>query len=404
MDAVSGGCNTMKAVINQRKWHWLDYVLFLIRTIWIMNICYVIFISTTGLNKWILLLWASCIYIVPHLFYRPGLIKFLKYVISEVLLTGTLFIYLSIQYEISEIYGFLFLPMLTVAYACQVKPLIWLGPLIYISIFLAGILSGNHFVDEGFFALFTDTTIFYGIGFCLGRMTIVNNANKTLIASIEEKNEDLEYYSKKIEELTIKEERNRVSQDLHDTVGHIFTSVITSLDALPFLYLADKIEAEKSIKEISDLARNGLQDVRKTIHEMSPMTHKTLIESVEELIVDFMKHTSTDIELIVEGEATKVGERIKFAIIRCIQEGLTNAKKHGEASIINVTISFNQEALIVLIEDNGIGFSELHLGFGLCSMKDRISALAGTVEFYSKLNAGMRITCHIPTAKEVSLS
>lgn len=235
-------------------------------------------------------------------------------------------------------------------------------------------------------------------------MTLVNNANKSLIASIEEKNENLEYYSKKIEELTIKEERNRVSQDLHDTVGHIFTSVITSLDALPFLYRADKLEAEKSIKEISDLARDGLHDVRMTIHKMSPEPHQTLIESVQELIIDFMKHTSTDIKLIVEGEATKVGERVKFAIIRCIQEGLTNAKKHGQANIINVTISFNQEGLILLIEDNGMGFSELHLGFGLQSMKDRISALAGTVEFYSKLNAGMRITCHIPTAKEVSLS
>ncbi|OAB40156.1 hypothetical protein PGLA_18085 [Paenibacillus glacialis] len=232
-------------------------------------------------------------------------------------------------------------------------------------------------------------------------MTIVNKANKELIASIEEKNKDLEYYSKKIEELTIKEERNRVSQDLHDTVGHIFTSVITSLDALPFLYRADQKEAEKSIKEISDLTRNGLNDVRKTIHQMSPTSHRTLVESVTELIADFMKHTATDIQLNVEGEATKVNERAKFAIIRCIQEGLTNAKRHGQATCIKINISFKQEELIVLIDDNGNGCNELNLGFGLRSMKDRISALAGTVNFDSKLNNGMRITCNIPMAKEV---
>lgn len=67
---------------------------------------------------------------------------------------------------------------------------------------------------------------------------------------------------------------------------------------------------------------------------MSPMTHQTLIESLQELIVDFMKHTSTDIKLIVEGEATKVGDRIKFAIIRCIQEGLTNAKNMGRLPLL----------------------------------------------------------------------
>ncbi|WP_165921243.1 sensor histidine kinase [Paenibacillus albiflavus] len=294
-------------------------------------------------------------------------------------------------------YSFLLVPILTLAYACQVKPLIWLGPFAV----LASTWAGSLFTNQDFFKLCIDTTIFYGIGFCLGRMTIVNKANKELIASIEEKNKDLEYYAKKIEELTIKEERNRVSQDLHDTVGHIFTSVITSLDALPFLYKADKLEAEKSIKEISDLARNGLNDVRKTIHHMSPTSHRTLVESVTELIDDFMKHTATDIKLNVEGEATKVSERVKLAIIRCIQEGLTNAKRHGQATFIKINISFKQEELIVLIEDNGNGCNELNLGFGLRSMKDRISALAGTVNFDSKLNNGMRITCSIPMAKEV---
>ncbi|HWI46744.1 MAG TPA: sensor histidine kinase [Rummeliibacillus sp.] len=386
----------MEAVMDQRKWHWLDYFLFLMRTVWFTYNGYAIFVGTIGSVKWILLLWASCSYIIPYQFYRPGRIKFQYYLIAEVLLTGSLFIYLSSQYEISVTYSFLLLPILTVAYACQVKPLIWIGPFV-----LAGTWVSILFTNNDFFALFIDTTIFYGIGFCLGRMTIVNNANKELIASIEEKNKDLEYYSKKIEELTIKEERNRVSQDLHDTVGHIFTSVITSLDALPFLYQADKKEAEKSIKEISDLARNGLNDVRKTIHHMSPTNHQTLVESVKELIADFTKHTSTDIKLNVEGDATEVGERIKLAIIRCIQEGLTNAKKHGQATFIKINISFKQEELIVLIEDNGNGCIELILGFGLRSMKDRISSLAGTVNFYSKLNNGMRITCNIPMAKEV---
>ena len=386
----------MKAIKDQRKWHWLDYFLFLMRTIWFTHNGYSIFVSTIGSEKWILLLWASCSYIIPHLFYRPRLIKFQYYIMTEVLLTGSLFIYLSSQHEISVTYSFLLVPILTVAYACQVKPLIWVGPFLVV-----GTWASSLFINKDFFALFIDTIIFYGIGFCIGRMTIVNNANKELIASIEEKNKHLEYYSKRIEELTIREERNRVSQDLHDTVGHIFTSVITSLDALPFLYQADKKEAEKSIKEISDLARNGLNDVRKTIHHMSPMNHQTLVELVQELMADFMKHTATAIKLNVEGEAIKVSERVKFVIIRCIQEGLTNAKRHGQATFIKVNISFKQEELIILIEDNGNGCDELNFGFGLRSMKDRISALAGTVTFYSKLNNGMRITCSIPIAKEV---
>ncbi|AZS17351.1 sensor histidine kinase [Paenibacillus lutimineralis] len=386
----------MNAIIDQRKWHWPDYFLFLMRTVWFIFNGYAIFVSSTRSEKWIILLWAACSYLIPHLFYRPRFIKFQYYLMAEVLLTGSLFIYLSSQYEITVTYSFLLVPILTVAYACQAKPLIWLGPILVV-----GTWAGSLFISKDFFAIFIDTVIFYGIGFCLGRVTIVNKANKELIASIEAKNKDLEYYSKKIEELTIKEERNRVSQDLHDTVGHIFTSVITSLDALPFIYQADKKEAEKSIKEISDLARNGLNDVRKTIHHMSPTSHRTLVESVKELIADFMKHTATDIQLNVEGESVIISERVKFTIIRCIQEGLTNAKRHGQATFIKVNISFKQEELMVHIEDNGNGCDELNLGFGLRSMKDRISALAGTVNFDSKLNSGMKITCNIPMAKEV---
>lgn len=302
-------------------------------------------------------------------------------------------------------YGFLFVPMISVGYACQKKPLIWIGPTAFIATIFAGTLVGNQFHNLGnLLSIVIDTSIFYGIGFFLGRMVLVNNENKKLIASIEEKNKDLEYYSKKIEELTIREERNRVSQDLHDTVGHIFTSVITSLDALPYLYRANQKEAEKSIKEISNLARNGLEEVRRTIHQMAPIDNHTFVESIHDLIDEFMKHTSMTIDLNVQGKVIEVGERIKLVIIRCIQEALTNAKRHGEATHTKINMTFLANHLVVNIEDNGKGCNELKLGFGLRSMTDRITALAGTINFNSNTNSGMRITCSIPLGKDVKFS
>lgn len=75
----------------------------------------------------------------------------------------------------------------------------------------------------------------------------------------------LKQYSKRIEELTLIEEKNQASKDLHNNIGHTFTSVITSLDALPFLMKKSPEEAEKNIKVIAELARKGLDEVRKTI-------------------------------------------------------------------------------------------------------------------------------------------
>ncbi|MCM3766055.1 histidine kinase dimerization/phosphoacceptor domain-containing protein [Neobacillus niacini] len=76
----------------------------------------------------------------------------------------------------------------------------------------------------------------------------------------------LKQFSKRIEDLTIMEEKNQASQDLHNSIGQTFTSVITSLDALPFLMKKSPEEAEKNINEMANLARKGLDEVRKTIH------------------------------------------------------------------------------------------------------------------------------------------
>ncbi|MFJ5714686.1 sensor histidine kinase [Neobacillus sp. NPDC093127] len=393
----------MKVPIENRKWNWLDTFLFFVRTFWIyFNASMVIEVNTDDTKKWLFFLWFIAIYLVPYLFYRPGFIKFPYYLVAEVLLTGSLFLLLMNQFGESDIYDFLYLPFITIAYACQRKPLVWIGPLIGLALFFSGAWQGGLFTFENnIFGEFINICIFYGFGFSLGRVTVLNNKMKVLIESIKEKNRTLEQYSKRIEELTIMEERNRVSQDLHDTVGHIFTSVITSLDALPYLIKANKVEVEMSIIEISDMARKGLDDVRNTIHQLSPMEdHQPLSVSFHSVIDDFRKHTGTKVDFTIEGVEQGMGERIKFTLIRCLQESLTNAKRHGEASHVTARLFFQEESVMFQLQDNGIGSNELTPGFGLVSMNDRLSALHGTFKIHSKANQGTKITCTIPLVKK----
>lgn len=103
----------------------------------------------------------------------------------------------------------------------------------------------------------------YGVFLSLVTIITIILKKKSYIESTHDKKRALEQDSKRIEELTIMEERKKVSQDLHENIGHIFTSVITSLDALPFLMKKSPEEVEKNINEISNLARKGLDKVRK---------------------------------------------------------------------------------------------------------------------------------------------
>ncbi|MEL4026027.1 sensor histidine kinase [Lysinibacillus endophyticus] len=395
----------MQVALDKRNWNWLDTFLFFMRTLWIYyNASYVIENTANYQNKWLIFLWFMAIYLVPLLFYRPKYMKLISFYIAETLITASMFFYMMIQFQMAGVYDFLYLPLIMIGYVCQVRPYLWIGMITSVMVFLTGTALGDQFTEH-FISAFINTALFYMIGFSLGRITVINNKNKELIQSIQEKNKALEQYSRRIEELTIMEERNRVSQDLHDTVGHIFTSVITSLDALPFVMRANQQVAEEHIKEIADLARNGLNDVRKTIHQISPTeSHLPLSQTFQEVVTEFMKHTGTTVDFKIEGNEREIGERIKFAYTRCLQEGLTNAIKHGRATQINVRLFFNEVSLLMEIKDNGIGFESISLGFGLQGMKDRMTALNGMVNINSKPNEGTELRCSIPLAKEVMLN
>lgn len=388
--------------LDKRTWNWLDTFLFFMRTLWIYyNASWVLGVTISHTNKWFLFIWFIVIYLVPLVCYRPGYINLLYFFVLESLLTGSMFLFMMKQFQLIGAYNFLYLPLIMIAYVCQVRPLLWVGPCLSLFIFLIGTWLGKQF-SNNFIDIVINTPLYYMIGFCLGKVTVLNNNKKELIVSIQEKNKVLEQYTKRMEELTIMEERNRVSQDLHDTVGHIFTSVITSLDALPYIMKANHEKAESSIKEISNLARKGLDDVRITIHQLSPIEdHLLLSQSFQQVMDEFRNHTNTNVEFLMDGEERELGERTKYTLIRCLQEGLTNAKRHGQATLISVALCFKAENLVLQIKDNGVGTDSLNLGFGLETMKDRITSLSGLFCIESVLDEGTEIRCSIPLAKDV---
>ena len=209
----------------------------------------------------------------------------------------------------------------------------------------------------------------------------------------------LEQYSKRIEELTILEERRRLSKDMHDTVGHVFTAIITSLDAIPYIH--NEEEKNKYIKELSNLARKGLSDLRNTIHTLPiAENEQTFLESCNDLVDDFVKHTGIKVKINTVGKEHILGDLVKSSLIRCLQESLTNAIRHGHASQIYISVKFLDDAIQLAIKDNGIGTDEIQYGFGLSSMSDRMLTVGGTFRVDSSQNMGTTVTCTVPVPKQ----
>ncbi|WP_410515264.1 sensor histidine kinase [Paenibacillus sp. BR2-3] len=91
-----------------------------------------------------------------------------------------------------------------------------------------------------------------------------------------------------------------------------------------------------------------------------------------------------------------MGDSVKLAVIRCLQEALTNAKKHGNAKQIDVSLRYINGDIELIVKDNGEGASRLIPGFGVESMKDRIESVGGKFEIVSSPSEGTIVYCQVP--------
>ncbi|MBY0121207.1 hybrid sensor histidine kinase/response regulator transcription factor [Bacillus sp. S/N-304-OC-R1] len=228
--------------------------------------------------------------------------------------------------------------------------------------------------------------------------------NKEQFKLIQEKNLILEQYSNKIEELTIHEERNRINRELHDTIGYTFTAIVLGLENIKNILEHNPEEAKKKIDSLESLSRETLNNTRNTIHQSGILTeYEGLSSKMLQITEDFSSQTNVGIQFNVYGEEIQLSNSFNLCLIRCLQESLANAVKHGNTREIRVTLNYQEESVALSIQDNGKGNEKLSFGYGLSTMKDRIDALRGRLVVSSTSN-GTKIDCELPIEKVKKLS
>lgn len=339
------------------------------------------------------LIWLIAAMVVPITFWVPLVVKrgmYFCYV--ELLLNGSLTIY-SIQY--SENYTALFLiSALTIAFHLE-KRHYWLLLFMAFFPFLEFFIKGLFFTADPFFFIFNHWLLMM-IGFGFNLMIKAYRNTENLNRIIEEQNQTLVQYSKQIEALTLVEERNRMARDLHDTLGHSFISYIVGLDAVLYLMDSNIPEAKKKIEELRNYASVNLDQIRETIHEIGTETDISLIGNFRAIIDEFSEYTNTKVSFEIVSEEYVLQHTIRMTLLRCLQEGLTNAKRHGNATNIAIILSFFDHGVELILKDDGIGTDKVKYGFGLKSMKERLNVLNGELQVSSIKNQGTTVMCQIP--------
>ncbi|WP_175406476.1 sensor histidine kinase [Bacillus sp. FJAT-27264] len=315
-------------------------------------------------------------------------------VAAELTITGGL--YFLLPKADQSLITFFQMPFLTLGYLCIGRYTSW----ITLAVFFLSALGLGQLSNMPWQVVLEDSVnllLFFGIGFCFQK----------LVASyriIKEQNATLQLYSQQIEQLTLTEERNRLSRDLHDTVGHTFTTTIIGMDATLYLIDVAPDQAKTNLRELLHLTRMGLDEVRQHIHDIAPSKEDELPLShvLEQMCTEFSRHTGMKISLHVEGQEMGASESIRLLFIRCLQESLTNAKRHGEASQAAIELVYEVDSFTLTITDNGTGSAPIVKGFGLTGMTQRAANLGGNLEIVSVPGKGTSVMCTIPIRLPVS--
>ena len=223
----------------------------------------------------------------------------------------------------------------------------------------------------------------------------------SLNKQLEEANVRLRAYALEAERTAETRERNRLAREIHDTLGHTLTGIAAGLDACIVLVDAAPAVVKKQLEKIRETARHGIVDVRRSVKKLRPddLEKLPLQQAIKKVIAEFSASSGVEIQLVELGWPEKLREDEEEVIYRIVQEGITNARRHGKAAKVTVTCGLEPGRFYIIIADNGEGCAETKQGFGLRHMEERLELLHGRLRYWS--DKGFTLEATIPMGKNV---
>lgn len=201
-------------------------------------------------------------------------------------------------------------------------------------------------------------------------------------------------------ELATLEARNRFARDLHDSVKQQVFATSLQIAAARALISKDTDSAEAHLAQADELVRAAQKELNVLISEMRPaaLEGKGLAAALREYTARWSEGAEIPSDFHVQGERETPLET-EQAIFRVAQEALANVAKHSGATHAEVDLIFTADTLTLRVADDGRGFDTSQSpggGFGLQSMRERLTRLGGSVNVESAPGKGTRVTCVCP--------
>lgn len=198
------------------------------------------------------------------------------------------------------------------------------------------------------------------------------------------------------------EERLRIAQELHDVVAHHISLI--NVQASTALHLVDRQpeQAAPALSAIKDASREALVELRSIVgilrqsDESAPRQPVAGMDRLEHL-VSRTSRAGLEVHTVIRGEPRPLPTKLDRAAFRIVQESLTNIVRHAKANEATVRIQYGDDALVLQVDDDGQSLTgSPKEGNGIIGMRERATALGGTLTASRTPTGGMRITAHLP--------
>jgi signal transduction histidine kinase len=205
----------------------------------------------------------------------------------------------------------------------------------------------------------------------------------------------------------IEGERSRISREIHDGILQTLLSVDIQLDVLRRKVPTDPDQSVGALSSLQQTVRNETDELRRMVTDMRPLRVQSadLVDLMRGFGERFRNESGLALDLLIDAAELQIPDRICRDLFQIYRESLHNVKKHAHASHVVVKLWQNEGEVVLVVDDNGQGFSfagrftgdELdRLRLGPISIKERTRSVGGVLTVESTPGHGARLSIQVP--------